>query len=49
MFNTMLVAGDNVTDSIMKFGDILRRIYKKNDGFRKSDFTINYLGLVTSL
>ena len=40
----VLVAGNNVTDSMMQFGNFLRTFYKKDESYRKSDFTINYLG-----
>ena len=36
-----------MTDSVKLFGDILRTFYKKDDSYRKTDFTINYLGLVS--
>ena len=45
-FVTLLVAGDNVTDAMMQYGNILRTIHAKDDSYRKTDFTINYLGLV---
>lgn len=44
LFSTILVAGNNVTDSMMKFGEILRIMYGKDDSYRRSDFSINYLG-----
>ena len=40
----VLVAGNNVTDSMMQFGNFLKTFYKKDESYRKSDFTINYLG-----
>ena len=42
--STVLVAGNNVTDSMAQFGNFLRTFYKKDESYRKSDFTINYLG-----
>ena len=47
-FSTILVAGDNVTDAMMLFGNSLRTQYGKDDSYRKTDFTINYLGLVST-
>ena len=41
-----MVAGGNVTDAMMRFGEVLRTLYRKDDSFRKSDFSINYLGCV---
>ena len=46
IFSTVVVAGNNVTDSMMLFGDFLRTLFKKDESYRKSDFTINYLGSV---
>ena len=42
--STVLVAGNNVTDSMMQFGNFLKTFYKKDESYRKSDFTINYIG-----
>lgn len=44
VYSTILVAGQNVSGTMQRFGELLRRKYKKDDGFRKADFTINYLG-----
>jgi hypothetical protein len=46
-FSTILVAGDNVTDAMMLFGNSLKTLYGKDDSYRKTDFTINYLGYWT--
>jgi hypothetical protein len=47
IFSTVLVAGNNVTHSMELFGYFLRTIYQKDDSYRRSDFTINYLGYWT--
>ena len=43
-YNTLLVASDNVTSAMKLYGEILMKYYKKDHGYRKSDFSINYLG-----
>ena len=47
VYSTVLVAGNNVTDSMEQFGYFLRTFYRKDESYRKSDFTINYLGSVS--
>ena len=42
--SSIIVAGSNVTDSMIRFGHALRTMYGKQDTYRRSDFTINYLG-----
>ena len=41
--SSIIVAGSNVTDSMIRFGHALRTLYGKEE-YRRSDFTINYLG-----
>ncbi len=43
-FTTILVAGQNVTGTMMAFGGILRDRYGKTDALRKADSSINNLG-----
>lgn len=43
-YSTMLVAGENVNDAMGRYGDLMRRFYRKDDSYRKSDLSINYLG-----
>jgi hypothetical protein len=43
-YSTFLVAGNNVTGTMRKFGEILRRMYSKTLEIRRIDFSINYLG-----
>ena len=45
-FWTVLVAGQNVTGTMQRFGHVLRTMHGKDDSYRRSDFTINYLGYV---
>ena len=40
----IMVAGDTVTETLQKWGQMLRTYYGKDDCYRKSDFSINYLG-----
>ena len=44
---TLVVAGQNVTGTMEKWGKLLRIRYKKEDHYRLDDFTINYLGYYT--
>ena len=44
---TLVVAGQNVTSTMEKWGKLLRIRYKKEDHYRLDDFTINYLGYYT--
>ena len=44
---TLVVAGENVTGTMEKWGKLLRIRYKKEDHYRLDDFTINYLGYYT--
>ena len=41
----IMVAGDTVTGTLQQWGQLLRTYYGKDDYYRKSDFSINYLGL----
>jgi hypothetical protein len=43
-YSTILVAGNNVTGTMRRFGEILRRMYSKTLEIRRTDFGINYLG-----
>ena len=43
-YSTMLVASNNVTAAMNKFGMILRRMYSKTLEYKKTDFSLNYLG-----
>jgi hypothetical protein len=47
MYKTLLVAGENVTGTMRKWGELLRKEYGKDDEFRKTDFSLNYLGYWT--
>jgi hypothetical protein len=44
---TLLVAGQNITGTMDKWGRLLRMRYKKDDKYRRDDFSINYLGYYT--
>ena len=44
---TLMVAGQNLTDTMDKWGRLLRKRYKKDDKYRRDDFSINYLGYYT--
>ena len=46
-YKTILVAGQNITGTMLKWGRLLRMLYEKEDTYRKSDFSINYLGYWT--
>lgn len=46
-YETILVAGQNVTGTMDSWGELLRSKYKKDDSFRKRDYSINYLGYWT--
>ena len=43
-YSTILVAGNNVTGTMKKFGELLLKMYSKDLEIRKKDFCINYLG-----
>lgn len=43
-YSTLLVVSDNVTSAMKLYGEILMKYYKKDHSYRKSDFSINYLG-----
>ena len=43
-YSTILVAGNNITGTMIKFGEALRRLYSKTTNYRKTDFSLNYLG-----
>lgn len=40
----IMVGGDTVTNTFQEWGHMMRKYYGKDDSYRKSDFTINYLG-----
>lgn len=44
---TTFVAGQNVSDTIDKWGKLMRLRYGKKDDYRLTDFSINYLGYYT--
>ena len=44
---TLMVAGQNITETMDKWGRLLRIRYKKEDQYRQDDFSINYLGYYT--
>lgn len=44
VYSTVLVAGNNVTGAMKKFGELLQRMYSKDLEIRRTDFCINYLG-----
>ena len=46
-YETILVAGSNVTGTMLRFGEILQKRYKKDVSYRETDFTLNYLGYWT--
>jgi len=41
-----MVGGDTVTNTIQQWGNMMRKYYGKDDSYRKSDFSINYLGYI---
>lgn len=43
-YSTILVAGNNVTGTMRRFGEVLRKIYSKDLEIRRNDFSLNYLG-----
>ena len=43
-YSTILVAGNNVTGAMRKFGELLRKMYSKDLEIRRTDFSLNYLG-----
>lgn len=44
IFSTILVAGQNITGTMRRFGEIMRTFHQKDNSYRRTDFTINYLG-----
>ncbi len=46
-YETIIVAGSNVTGTMVHFGEILQRLYKKDSSYRDTDYTLNYLGYWT--
>ena len=46
-YQTVLVAGDNVTGTMMHWGETLQRHYGKDSSYRETDLTLNYLGYWT--
>ena len=40
----IMVAGDTITGTLQQWGQMLRTYYGKDDHYRNSDFSINYLG-----
>ena len=47
VYKTVLVGGQNVTGTMATWGHLLRKFYNKPESFRRSDFSINYLGYYT--
>ena len=43
-YSTILVASNNVTGAMRKFGEVLRTFYSKKADYRRADYSINYLG-----
>ena len=43
-YSTILVASNNATGAMRKFGEVLRTLYSKTPEYRKVDYSINYLG-----
>ena len=43
-YSTILVASNNVTSAMNKFGEVLRRVYSKTLDYKRTDFSLNYLG-----
>ena len=48
-YGTLLIAGQNVTGTMHRFGEIMKVLYQKDCSYRRSDFTINYLGYTVLL
>ena len=46
-FKSVLVAGENITGTMAKWGSLMRRMYSKDSSYRKTDYSINYLGYWT--
>ena len=46
-YQTILVAGNNVTGTMMHWGKILQKHYGKDSSYRETDLTLNYLGYWT--
>ena len=46
-YKTLMVVGENVTGTMRKWGELLRKEYNKDGRFRKTDFSLNYLGYWT--
>ena len=44
---TLMVAGQNLTYTMDKWGRLLRKRYKKDEMYRLNDYSINYLGYYT--
>lgn len=44
---TLVVGGHNLTGTMDTWGHLLRTRYKKDDKYRRDDFSINYLGYYT--
>ena len=47
VYRSVMVAGENVTGTLEKWGKLLRRRYQKNDFARRDDLSVNYLGYWT--
>ena len=47
VFKSVLVAGENITGTMAKWGSLMRKMYSKESDVRKTDFSINYLGYWT--
>lgn len=43
-FSTIMVAGQNITGTMRRFGELLRKVHQKNDSYQRDDFTINNIG-----
>ena len=41
-----MVTSDNVTSAMRMYGEIMRKMYQKSSDYRKTDYSINYLGYV---
>ena len=46
-YETILVAGTNLTGTMMHWGGILQKHYGKDSSYRETDLTLNYLGYWT--
>ena len=44
---TIMVAGNNISDTLGKWGGLIRERYGKKESYRLADYSINYLGYYT--